>query len=77
MSIIDQTHFIFTCPKCGQTEGVLLLDKGSNYSGSCWQFGKECKLFDVEWSGGREKEPEVVKAVCKNCGEIAEVDQRY
>lgn len=76
MSVIDHTFHDFKCPKCGSTETCKVLDRGS-ISGSSWQPGPKLSCFDVYWNGSGQVEPQVTKAVCKNCGTDAEHNYRY
>lgn len=77
MGIIDSCRYTLTCNRCGLTESERVLDKGSNYSGSNWGSGVKFKYFTTQWSGGGQSEPELIKAICDLCGELAEVSSRY
>lgn len=52
MGIIDKTTHSLTCPQCGASETVIVLGKGSNWSGSHWQSGAKFERFETTWSGG-------------------------
>jgi predicted RNA-binding Zn-ribbon protein involved in translation (DUF1610 family) len=71
MGIIDKTTHHLTCPQCGASEACIVLDKGSNWSGSHWQSGAKFERFETTWSGGGSTEPELVSATCKQCGAAA------
>lgn len=76
MGIIDKTTHRLTCPQCGASETVDVLDKGSNWSGSHWQSGAKFERFDTTWSGGGSAEPDLVSATCKLCSVPAQREVR-
>lgn len=72
MGTIDKTTYRLTCPQCGTTETGVILDKGSNWSGSHWQSGAKFDQFETSWSGGGSTEPDLVSATCSRCGAAAQ-----
>jgi len=74
---IDKVWIKVECGACGVREIATALDKGSGWSGSAWERLGEFSHFDVEVDGGGAKEPTVVSAKCKGCGETAAVEAAY
>lgn len=76
---IDKKHFTLICSQCKVEETKIILDKGNGWAGSDWQSlpHDAFKDFIVDLNGGGKVEPEITKAVCKQCGESAVVNVRY
>jgi len=77
MGTIDKKWFKLSCEKCDVTETSSALDKGSNWSGSFWNYPDRFENFDINVSGGDKTEPEIVLAICKACKGNAVVDPAY
>lgn len=77
MGVIDSIVYMLQCQKCRTKESVKILDKGSGWSGSSWQYEANFSKFDTQWTGGGQKEPELVSATCKKCGQPAAVESGY
>jgi hypothetical protein len=79
MGIIDSTKHTLSCAKCGTTESVMVLDKGSNFGGSSWHIQSDFSEFDVGWESGRNAadDPKIVCATCKKCGGNAAHKDEY
>lgn len=73
MGVIDSTCHTLKCEICGISESAKVLDKGSTWSGSSWQDGASLENFNTDWSGGGQKEPTLISAICKKCGNTATV----
>lgn len=74
IGIIEQTTYTLTCPKCGASKSPKVLDKGSNWNGSCWQSGASFALFQTTWDGeGGSVEHSLSIATCKSCQSKAQV----
>lgn len=71
MSVIDSTVHNFSCSVCHKSESCKIKDIGNNYSGSFWQEPPKLTLFEVDWRRDKSGEPQVVKALCKNCRSVA------
>jgi hypothetical protein len=70
MGIVDKTTHLFTCPSCGASETVRILETGSSY-GSSWSAAPETTRFDVNWRLNPYGEPRPVSMTCKACGSNA------
>ena len=73
MGILDKTTHKLTCPQCGMSEVATVLDRGSEWSGPCWQEGPAMQQFHVKWHGSDKTEPTITTATCKKCGVPATV----
>lgn len=67
MGFLDKTKYDLKCEQCGLTEKVEVLDKGSSRSGSFWIIPNS-RQFKIDWKGGEQEEPRIVKAFCNSCG---------
>jgi len=74
MGTIDKTTYKLSCTTCSVSETTSVLDKGSNWGGSWWQEGASLSLFDTQWSGGGNQEPQLKSATCKKCAAPAKVE---
>jgi predicted nucleic-acid-binding Zn-ribbon protein len=74
MGIIDETTYKLHCPKCGHSESLSILDKGSNFGGSCWQSGAVFTSFETNLTGGGVQAPQLTTAICKTCGTTAIIE---
>lgn len=68
MSVLDSIIYSIKCNACSNEESIKLLDKGSIYSGSCWQSGYESIKFNIIWSGGYKEIPYPEVKLCNMCG---------
>jgi len=72
MGIIDETSARLTCAKCGATEVLRAVQKGSSYGLGGWgDFGASSK-FEVQSKRGVDG-PEVTSAVCRKCKVPAQI----
>ena len=70
MGIIDSTIHRVSCPSCGASEEVKILDRGSSWGGSQWQTGVALAKFDVKWTGVIEFNSRVFSAQVQEWGGI-------
>lgn len=52
-------------------------DQGVSWSGADWEAGAPFSKFETEWTGGGHMEPELARVACRECGDAAQVVQRY
>ena len=79
MGIIDSTRHTLSCDRCGTAESVMVLDKGSRFSGSSWHIQSSFLKFTVDWESGRNAgdDPKIVRATCNCCGGSAVHKDEY
>lgn len=77
MGTLDSAWIRLSCKKCGITEDKRYSDKGSMWSGSCWNDIPAFEDFDIESTPGGKQEPEIISAKCAACGETADKEHGY
>lgn len=77
MDIIDRKNFKIKCESCNIIEEQYILEKGSSWNGSLWQKIAKFKNFETIWVDDHDNKPDIFKATCKQCGQVARVETRY
>lgn len=73
MGFVDETKVRLTCGKCGATDVIRAVQKGSGWGFGEWGDFSDSSLFDVQ-SGPGGDGPTVTAATCKRCKVAAQVD---
>jgi hypothetical protein len=66
MGIADETRVRLTCAKCGATDVVHALQKGSGYGLGAWSDFSDSSAFDFDSKNGADG-PNMTAATCKRC----------
>lgn len=66
MGIVDSIRVRLTCQKCGATDVIRAVQKGSGYGFGSWDDFSDSSLFDVQSQRGVDS-PDVTAATCKRC----------
>ena len=77
MSFKDRCWYTLRCSRCDSTESLAVSDQGVSWSGADWEAGAPFSKFVTEWTGGGHMEPELARVACRECGDAAQVVQRY
>jgi len=77
MGTQDKIWSKMKCNNCEITETISASDKGSGWGGSYWNGYGDSASFNIKTSGGGEETPEVIKAICKECGNEALIESKY
>lgn len=73
MGVIDQSIHTATCPKCGASESVKIVQHGSAFGG-IWQSGKPMSKFTATWRNSSSLSgPQITTIKCNACGEAPNV----
>ena len=77
LSFKDRCWYTLRCSRCDSTESLAVSDQGVSWSGADWEAGAPFSKFETEWTGGGHMEPELARVACRECGDAAQVVQRY
>lgn len=73
MGIIDEVRWTMTCPRCGKSETIRAVDRGSMWSGSHWSSLEKPKFFNAQTAKEFDL-PTVKSANCTTCRVAATIE---